>query len=247
MQGICTAHRCSRRCATQLVQLAVPKLGKRASLLVAIRVRPILQFERDRTPGSTDILRVVDDRVVLVLDPEPNDKDYLDVVQHRSKEKQYTFDVAFPAAATNADVYLHTIQPLVKKSFDGINCTVFAYGATGSGKTFTMVGERSDPGLMVRSIEDLFAERERFKRNEDVILSASYLEVYNEASICYKVALGSSSGQHAVYIDTRPCSRCAIAKGDLQAFLLTHINQVGSGNFASKTAPRHPWAMVPCR
>jgi kinesin family member 18/19 len=100
------------------------------------------------------------------------------------QEKQYTFDVAFPAAATNGDVYAATIAPLIAHALRGINCTVFAYGATGSGKTHTMVGAAADPGLMVRSIEALFAESEAFRAEEEVTLSASYLEVYNEARPC---------------------------------------------------------------
>lgn len=96
------------------------------------------------------------------------------------QEKQYTFDVAFPAAASNGDVYASTIAPLIKHSLHGINCTVFAYGATGSGKTYTMVGVAADPGLMVRSMEALFKESERFQADEEVTISASYLEVYNE-------------------------------------------------------------------
>lgn len=62
-------------------------------------------------------------------------------VQHRTKEKRYTFDVAFGYEASNRDVYEGTISPLVGRVADGMNSTVFAYGATGSGKTHTMVGE----------------------------------------------------------------------------------------------------------
>ena len=71
--------------AATAVQLSAPKHGENVSLLVAVRVRPILQFEVDKGRGSKDILRVMDDRVVLVMDPDPDDKDYLDQVQNRSK------------------------------------------------------------------------------------------------------------------------------------------------------------------
>jgi kinesin family protein 18/19 len=98
------------------------------------------------------------------------------------QEKQYTFDKAFHAHATNSDVYKGTIAPLITHALHGINCTVFAYGATGSGKTYTMVGDSSDPGLMVRSIEALFKESERYRNDEAVSITASYLEVYNEVS-----------------------------------------------------------------
>ena len=100
------------------------------------------------------------------------------------QEKQYTFDVAFGKAATNGDVYSKTIAPLTKQALQGINCTVFAYGATGSGKTYTMVGKQDDPGLMVRSIEALFREKEAWQEEHHVSLTASYLEVYNEVRCC---------------------------------------------------------------
>lgn len=58
--------------------------------------------------------------------------------------------------------------------------TVFAYGATGSGKTFTMVGNAQDPGLMVLSLKKLFHAREGELVQEEVDLTCSYIEVYNE-------------------------------------------------------------------
>lgn len=80
---------------------------------------------------------------------------------------------------------------------DGLNGTVFAYGATGSGKTHTMVGKEppqeqkhhpgivelgnsADPGLMVLSLEQLFTEKETRDKSEQVTVTCSYLEVYNE-------------------------------------------------------------------
>ena len=44
--------------------------------------------------------------------------------------------------------------------FKGFNATVFAYGATGSGKTYTMVGQPNNPGCMARALNDLFAAME---------------------------------------------------------------------------------------
>ena len=110
------------------------------------------------------------------------------------QEKQYTFDVAFPAAASNGDVYANTIAPLIKHALHGINATVFAYGATGSGKTYTMVGVAADPGLMVRSMEELFLESEKFQAEEEVTVSASYLEVYNEVRALGGAEAGAEEG-----------------------------------------------------
>ena len=49
------------------------------------------------------------------------------------------------------------LQGLIAGVLLGLNTTVFAYGATGSGKTYTMVGTPTDPGIMVLSMSDIFA------------------------------------------------------------------------------------------
>lgn len=49
------------------------------------------------------------------------------------------------------------MQGLIAGVLLGLNTTVFAYGATGSGKTHTMVGTPTDPGIMVLSMSDIFA------------------------------------------------------------------------------------------
>jgi hypothetical protein len=68
------------------LQLTAPKAGENVSLLVAVRVRPVLKSELAKGRDVKDILRVIDGRMVLVMDPEdPEDKDYLDQVQNRSK------------------------------------------------------------------------------------------------------------------------------------------------------------------
>lgn len=76
--------------------------------------------------------------------------------QKRGSDKQYCFDYAFGENSTQEEVYNVTARPLVKDILDGINATVFAYGATGAGKTHTMVGDPQQPGIMVRALNDLF-------------------------------------------------------------------------------------------
>ena len=64
------------------------------------------------------------------------------------RERQYVFDRAFDGDADNREVYRHMVHGIVPGVLRGFNATVFAYGATGSGKTYTMVGTEEDPGLM---------------------------------------------------------------------------------------------------
>jgi Cdc6-like AAA superfamily ATPase len=54
--------------------------------------------------------------------------------------KTYTFDGVFGPDATQAEVYESAIEPIVLETLEGFNCTVFAYGQTGTGKTHTMEG-----------------------------------------------------------------------------------------------------------
>jgi len=171
----------SRSGLTSRAKLHVTPSAEQASLHVAVRIRPILVKGSPSSDPSAqkDIIRVMDEQVVIVLDPDEQ-KDYLDKVQGRTKEKQYTFDRAFGTEAKNCDVYDGTIRELVHGCMNGLNVTVFAYGATGSGKTYTMVGTTHDPGLMVLSLQRIFCDRQDLYADEHFDVTCSYIEVYNE-------------------------------------------------------------------
>ena len=72
----------------------------------------------------------------------------------------------------------------------GYNASVFAYGATGAGKTYTMLGTEENPGIMLLSIEELFTSIEKYSFERDYKLKISYVEVYNE---CIKDLLTDKS------------------------------------------------------
>lgn len=57
---------------------------------------------------------------------------------------------------------------------------MFAYGATGAGKTYTMMGNQSNKGLMLLAVEELFKQIEKNKGERDYKLSIRFLEIYNE-------------------------------------------------------------------
>jgi len=79
-------------------------------------------------------------------------------------------------------VYQQTTAQIVKSVTEGFNGTVFAYGQTSSGKTHTMYGNESEPGIVFLAVKELF---ERIERDEDreFFVRASYLEIYNEQLI----------------------------------------------------------------
>uniref|UniRef100_A0A8C7MK28 Kinesin family member 11 n=1 Tax=Oncorhynchus kisutch TaxID=8019 RepID=A0A8C7MK28_ONCKI len=107
----------------------------------------------------------------------------------KAARKMYTFDMVFGPAAKQIDVYKSVVCPILDEVISGYNCTVFAYGQTGTGKTFTMEGERSpneeftweeDPlaGIIPRTLHQIF---EKLSENgTEFSVKVSLLEIYNE-------------------------------------------------------------------
>ena len=56
----------------------------------------------------------------------------------------------------------------------GFNATVFAYGATGSGKTYTMVGQPNNPGCMARALNELFGTMDEDKNKSETIFKVCF-------------------------------------------------------------------------
>lgn len=81
-------------------------------------------------------------------------------------------------------MYDHVGSSLVAKFMEGYNTTIFAYGSTGSGKTYTMFGSALD-GVVPRAISDIFA-----RKNDSFELSCSMLEIYRETLIDLLVERG---------------------------------------------------------
>jgi kinesin family protein 18/19 len=148
-----------------------------SNVLVSVRARPLMKHDK----VQKNIVRVLDHKVVVVMDPAHGDKG--DILRaNRNREKQYAFDYAFDQTSSQEATYVNTTKFLVHGVLDGYNATVFAYGQTGSGKTFTMIGTPTDPGIMVRVMDDLYRLSASQGREKGVSykVSVSFLEVYNE-------------------------------------------------------------------
>jgi len=79
----------------------------------------------------------------VVETPAGNNRE-VSVVEKSSMTKNFQFDRVFGVTSKQVDVYKVVAAPLVEEVLAGYNCTVFAYGQTGTGKTFTMEGERHE-------------------------------------------------------------------------------------------------------
>lgn len=84
----------------------------------------------------------------------------------------------------NYQVYLKACKPIVEKFLDeGYNGTVFAYGMTGSGKTYSMKGNEEESGFVELAVNDLFDKLDRMGEMVTHQINVSYLEIYNERII----------------------------------------------------------------
>lgn len=112
----------------------------------------------------------------------------------RVKDQTFAFDRVFDDNTTQGDVYEATTRNLLDSVLDGYNATVFAYGATGCGKTHTITGTAQQPGIIFLTMQELF-ERIADRNDEKVTeVSLSYLEIYNETIRDLLVPGGSKGG-----------------------------------------------------
>ncbi|CAI7607828.1 unnamed protein product [Penicillium manginii] len=98
--------------------------------------------------------------------------------------KAYAFDKVFSPAADQTRVFEDTVLPIVHEMLTGFNCTIFAYGQTGTGKTYTMSGDMTDTlgilsddaGIIPRTLYSLFNKLE----GTESMVKCSFIELYNE-------------------------------------------------------------------
>ncbi|KAI0467189.1 P-loop containing nucleoside triphosphate hydrolase protein [Xylaria cf. heliscus] len=100
--------------------------------------------------------------------------------------KTYNFDRVFSPAADQAVIYDDVVKPILEEMLSGYNCTIFAYGQTGTGKTYTMSGDMDntfgllsdEAGIIPRVLHSLF--RKLDKEDTESFVKCSFIELYNE-------------------------------------------------------------------
>lgn len=100
----------------------------------------------------------------------------------KENRKQFTYDAVYGPAANQQSIYDEVVRPLVGSVLEGFNGCVFAYGQTGTGKTYTMEGVRGDTdhkGVIPRAFEQIWQHINR-AQNMNFLVEASYLEIYME-------------------------------------------------------------------
>ncbi|XP_042121164.1 kinesin-like protein KIF21A isoform X33 [Peromyscus maniculatus bairdii] len=110
------------------------------------------------------------------------------------KDKAFTFDYVFDIDSQQEQIYTQCIEKLIEGCFEGYNATVFAYGQTGAGKTYTMGTGfdvnimEEEQGIISRAVKHLFKSIEEKKTTAikngvpppEFKVNAQFLELYNE-------------------------------------------------------------------
>lgn len=137
--------------------------------------------------GIRKIVNVVDDKMLIFDPPETNPLSTMqnnafpnNAQRPRIREYRFVFDKLFDVLTSQQEVYNNTTRPLLDSILDGYNATVFAYGATGCGKTHTILGSPQDPGVIFLTMKELFEKIEELSDEKLFDVSLSFLEIYNE-------------------------------------------------------------------
>ncbi|KAG5322828.1 CENPE protein, partial [Pseudoatta argentina] len=135
------------------------------SIKVAIKVRPLIKREKDE---NLSIQWITNENTIVATDSE----------FRKRSDGRFEFDHIFDTNANNNNVF-NVVRPIVDAAVNGFNGTVFAYGQTSSGKTYTMMGTSEEPGIVPLAVEYMFDAITNIPGRE-FLLRVSYLEIYNE-------------------------------------------------------------------
>ncbi|XP_036914063.1 kinesin-like protein KIF21A isoform X8 [Sturnira hondurensis] len=147
-----------------------------SSVRVAVRIRP--QLAKEKIEGCHICTSVTPGEPQVFL----------------GKDKAFTFDYVFDIDSQQEQIYTQCIEKLIEGCFEGYNATVFAYGQTGAGKTYTMGTGfdvniiEEEQGIISRAVKHLFKSIEEKKHTAmknglpppDFKVNAQFLELYNE-------------------------------------------------------------------
>lgn len=158
-----------------------------SSIFVALRVRPMSRTDEAMSERAVEVMdspraAAVDDsnknEILLREDPSNAWRPQGQRVR-RPVDRQYAYDVVFGPEASNEEVHARTTSTLLDSVFQGYNACCFAYGATGAGKTHTILGTPSTDGCAALALKQMFA-RIKSEKLESVKVLVSMVEIYQE-------------------------------------------------------------------
>ena len=142
--------------------------NSRESVKVAVRVRPM--SKKEIASKFNKIIRIDQERAAVFINTG------------QDSEVQFTYDFAFPETCSQEEIYENTAAPIVDGVLNGYNGTIFAYGQTGTGKTYTMDGdtEGENRGIVPRAFEHIFDYMRANADTHKFSITMTYVELYTE-------------------------------------------------------------------
>lgn len=162
------------------------KSKSQANIRVVVRVRP--PNTRELEQNQRTIIKV-EDTESLIFDPDEEEDEFFfhgakqshrDITRKVNKKLNMEFDQIYDANSNNTHIFETSMKPLVHSVMNGFNCSTFVYGATGAGKTHTMLGSDDQPGITYLTMAYLFEQIDSLSVERKFDIGISYLEVYNE-------------------------------------------------------------------
>ncbi|KFH73551.1 hypothetical protein MVEG_00767 [Podila verticillata NRRL 6337] len=145
--------------------------SKAENVTVTVRVRPFSNVDL-RVKGGPEQVWALHEASRITYADEYS-------MAGRRAAVEYAYDHAL-TGSDNEIIYSTSVKSLVQSAMEGYNGTVFAYGQTSSGKTYTMSGTQQEPGITPRAVDDVFKHIQE-NPDREFLLRVSYIEIYNES------------------------------------------------------------------
>ncbi|XWS53207.1 hypothetical protein CRYUN_Cryun11dG0138300 [Craigia yunnanensis] len=148
---------------------------KSVNVQVILRCRPLSEDEtRIQTP------------VVISCNESRREVCAVQNIANKQIDRTFLFDKVFGPSSQQKELFDLAVSPIVNEVLEGYNCTIFAYGQTGTGKTYTMEGGArkkngefpTDAGVIPRAVKQIFDILEA--QNAEYSMKVTFLELYNE-------------------------------------------------------------------
>ncbi|XP_042715901.2 centromere-associated protein E isoform X3 [Chrysemys picta bellii] len=138
-------------------------MAEEGAVTVCVRMRPLIARENESSGDKVQLHWKSENCTILQVDGT----------------RTFNYDCVFHSNDSTQQVYEGVAVPIIKSAVQGYNGTVFAYGQTASGKTYTMMGNDKSMGIIPKAVQDVFkiicANPDR-----EFLLRVSYMEIYNE-------------------------------------------------------------------
>ena len=156
-------------------------MSKYSNVKVYCRIRP--ENEQEISSGLGQCLNPISNTSVQILVDNLNINSGIKENYNEKTSQEFSFDEVYPSETNQKTIFDQVAKPLILAAFEGINGTLFCYGQTASGKTYTMEGIPSDNnlcGIIPRMMQLVFEIINSGNSDIEFSVKCQYYQIYNE-------------------------------------------------------------------